>query len=95
MCGLVLLMLTSTKLTLLVLLIVPATVVPIVVLGRKLRASSRDNQDLIAQSSGLDQCRGVGMPATSYNDVPAFFEQLNQRRNLFRRIGQIGIGEND
>ena len=51
--GLVLLMLTSTKLTLLVLLIVPATVVPIVVLGRKLRASSRDNQDLIAQSSGL------------------------------------------
>lgn len=51
--GLVLLMLTSTKLTLLVLLIVPATVIPIVVLGRKLRASSRDNQDLIAQSSGL------------------------------------------
>jgi len=51
--GLVLLMLTSTKLTLLVLLIVPATVIPIVVLGRKLRASSRDNQDLIAQSSGV------------------------------------------
>jgi ATP-binding cassette subfamily B protein len=51
--GLVLLMLTSTKLTLLVLLIVPATVIPIVVLGRKLRASARDNQDLIAQSSGL------------------------------------------
>ncbi len=51
--GLVLLMLTSTKLTFLVLLIVPATVIPIVVLGRKLRASSRDNQDLIAQSSGV------------------------------------------
>ena len=51
--GLVLLMLTSAKLTLLVLLIVPATVIPIVVLGRKLRASARDNQDLIAQSSGL------------------------------------------
>lgn len=50
--GMVLLMLTSTKLTLLVLLIVPAVVVPIVVLGRRLRASSRENQDWIAQSSG-------------------------------------------
>ncbi len=51
--GLILLMLTSTKLTFLVMLIVPAIVVPIVLLGRRLRASSRDNQDLIAQSSGL------------------------------------------
>ena len=50
--GLVLLMLTSAKLTLLVLLLVPAIVVPIVVLGRRLRASSRENQDWIAQSSG-------------------------------------------
>ncbi len=50
--GLVLLMLTSTKLALLVLLIVPAIVVPIVVLGRRLRASSKENQDWIAQSSG-------------------------------------------
>ncbi|MEO6299759.1 MAG: ABC transporter transmembrane domain-containing protein [Paracoccaceae bacterium] len=50
--GLVLLMLTSTKLTLMVLLIVPAVVVPIVVLGRRVRASSRENQDWIAQSSG-------------------------------------------
>ena len=51
--GMVLLMLTSAKLTLLVLLVVPAVVVPIVVLGRRLRASSRENQDWIAQSSGL------------------------------------------
>lgn len=50
--GLVLLMLTSSKLTLLVLLIVPAVVVPIVLLGRRLRASSKENQDLIAESSG-------------------------------------------
>lgn len=50
--GLVLLMLTSGKLSLLVLLIVPAVVVPIVVLGRRVRASSRENQDWIAQSSG-------------------------------------------
>jgi ATP-binding cassette subfamily B protein len=50
--GLILLAFTSVKLTLLVLLIVPAVVVPIVVLGRRLRALSRETQDWIAQSSG-------------------------------------------
>ena len=51
--GLALLALTSMKLTGLVLLVVPAVVVPIIVLGRRLRTLSRDNQDLIAQSSGM------------------------------------------
>lgn len=50
--GLVLLGLTSAKLTGLVLLIVPAIIVPIIVLGRRLRALSRENQDWIAVSSG-------------------------------------------
>jgi ATP-binding cassette, subfamily B, bacterial len=50
--GLVLLFLTSAKLTGMVLLIVPAIVVPIVVLGRRLRQLSRENQDWIASSSG-------------------------------------------
>jgi ATP-binding cassette, subfamily B, bacterial len=50
--GLILLFLTSTKLTGLVLLIVPAIVVPIIVLGRRLRRLSRENQDWIASSSG-------------------------------------------
>lgn len=50
--GLVLLMITSAKLTGLVLLIVPAIVIPIVVLGRRLRKLSRENQDWIAASSG-------------------------------------------
>jgi ATP-binding cassette, subfamily B, bacterial len=50
--GLFLLAFSSGKLTMLVLLIVPAVIVPIVVLGRRLRNLSRDNQDLIAQSSG-------------------------------------------
>lgn len=50
--GLVLLGLTSAKLTGLVLLIVPAVIVPIIVLGRRLRSLSRENQDWIAQSSG-------------------------------------------
>ncbi len=50
--GIALLMLTSAKLTGLVLLIVPAIVIPIVVLGRRLRGLSRESQDWIANSSG-------------------------------------------
>jgi ATP-binding cassette subfamily B protein len=50
--GLVMLAVTSAKLTGLVLLIVPAIIIPIVVLGRRLRKLSRENQDWIAASSG-------------------------------------------
>ncbi|MCA2012542.1 ATP-binding cassette domain-containing protein [Cereibacter sphaeroides] len=50
--GLILLALTSPKLTGLVLLLVPAVIIPIVILGRRLRRLSRENQDWIAQSSG-------------------------------------------
>jgi len=50
--GLVLLGLTSAKLMGFVLLMVPVIIVPIVVMGRKLRKLSRENQDWIAASSG-------------------------------------------
>ena len=50
--GMVLMLFTSAKLTGLVLLIVPAIIVPIIVLGRRLRKLSRENQDWIAASSG-------------------------------------------
>jgi ATP-binding cassette subfamily B protein len=50
--GTALLLFTSAKLTGLVLLIVPAIIVPIVLLGRRLRRLSRENQDWIAASSG-------------------------------------------
>ena len=50
--GLVLMLFTSAKLTGMVLLIVPAVIVPILVLGRRLRKLSRENQDWIAESSG-------------------------------------------
>ena len=50
--GMVLMLLTSAKLTSLVLLIVPAVIMPIIVLGRRLRVLSRENQDWIAASSG-------------------------------------------
>ena len=50
--GIALMLFTSLKLTGLVLLIVPAVVIPILTLGRKLRRLSRENQDWIASSSG-------------------------------------------
>ncbi len=50
--GMVLMLFTSAKLSMLVLLIVPAVIVPIIVLGRRLRVLSRENQDWIAASSG-------------------------------------------
>lgn len=50
--GMALLFYTSPKLAGLVLLLVPVIVIPIVVLGRRLRALSRENQDWIAASSG-------------------------------------------
>ena len=50
--GLVLMMFTSAKLTGAVLLIVPLVLVPILVLGRRVRTLSRENQDKIAESSG-------------------------------------------
>lgn len=50
--GLALMLVTSPKLTSLVLLLVPVIIVPIIVLGRRLRQLSRENQDWIANSSG-------------------------------------------
>src|SRR5208282_235194 len=46
--GLVMLAVTSIKLTLLVLLIVPVVIVPILFYGRRVRRLSRDSQDAIA-----------------------------------------------
>ncbi|MEM9795199.1 MAG: ABC transporter transmembrane domain-containing protein [Pseudomonadota bacterium] len=50
--GLALMLWTAPKLSGLVLLIVPAVILPIVILGRRLRQLSRENQDWIAESSG-------------------------------------------
>ncbi len=50
--GLAFMLATSLKLAGLVLLIVPLVIVPILVLGRRLRTLSRENQDKIAESSG-------------------------------------------
>ncbi len=78
--GLVMLMLTSGKLTGLVLLIVPAIVVPIIVLGRKLRRLSRENQDWIASSSG-----SASEALSSVQTVQAFTHE-GQTRAAFAEV---------
>ncbi|OAN77431.1 ABC transporter [Jannaschia sp. EhC01] len=50
--GVFLLVTTSVKLSALVLLVVPLTLVPIYLLGRKMRLASREAQDWLAASSG-------------------------------------------
>mgnify|MGYP005850090733 CR=1 FL=1 len=73
--GLVLLALTSLKLTGLVLLLVPAVIVPIVVLGRRLRRLSRETQDWIAASSG-----NASEALLSVQTVQAFTHEDASRR---------------
>ena len=91
--GLVLLSLTSSKLSMMVLLIVPAVVVPIVVLGRRVRASSRESQDWIAQSSGkaseaLSAVQTV-QAFTHENRTRADFAEVTEKsfESARRRIG--------
>lgn len=73
--GMVLMFFTSAKLTGLALLLVPAVVVPIVVLGRRLRTLSRENQDWIAASSGQ-----AGEVLGSAQTVQAFTHEAESRR---------------
>ena len=72
--GLVLMLLTSAKLTGLVLLIVPLVIVPILVMGRRLRVLSRENQDWIAVSSG-----NASEALSSVQTVQAFTHEAKSR----------------
>ena len=95
--GLALMLLTSPKLTGMVLLIVPAVVVPILVLGRRLRAISRENQDWIAASSGnageaLGAVQTVqaftheGESRAQFSEMTETSYQVSQRRILTRAL---------
>ncbi len=75
--GMGLMLLTSAKLTGLVLLIVPLVIVPILVLGRRLRRLSRENQDWIAESSGK-----ASEALLSVQTVQAFTHETASRREF-------------
>ncbi|MDO9637762.1 MAG: ABC transporter transmembrane domain-containing protein [Pseudotabrizicola sp.] len=78
--GLVLMLLTSAKLAGMVLLIVPVVVVPIIILGRRLRILGRENQDWIASSSG-----SASEALSSVQTVQAFTHEA-QTRNAFAEV---------
>jgi ATP-binding cassette subfamily B protein len=83
--GLVLMFFTSAKLAGLVLLIVPLVIVPIVVLGRRLRVLSKENQDRIAESSG-----NASEALTSVQAVQAFnHERLSNK--AFSNVSELSF----
>lgn len=83
--GLVLMLLTSAKLTGLVLLIVPAVIVPIIVLGRRLRVLSRVYQDEVAASSG-----NASEALLSVQTVQAFTHE-RQSRTAFGKFTELAF----
>jgi ATP-binding cassette subfamily B protein len=75
--GLALMLVSSGKLTGLVLLIVPAVILPIVFLGRRLRVLSRETQDWIAASSG-----NASEALLSVQTVQAFTHEAESREGF-------------
>jgi ATP-binding cassette, subfamily B, bacterial len=81
--GLGMLVVTSARLTALVLLVVPLVVVPILVFGRRVRGLSRDSQDAIA---GLSAYAEEAMNAV--RTVQAFTHEAVDRRRFGERAEQ-------
>ena len=77
--GLMMLFITSAKLTTLVLLGVPAVIVPIVLVGRRVRGYSREAQDRIAESSAI-----AGETLSNIRDVQSYTQEDTVR-------GQFGV----
>lgn len=92
--GLLMMLLTSAKLTGLVLLIVPLVIVPIIALGRRVRRLSRENQDWIAKSSGKASEMLLSVQtvqAFSHEDATrAEFDEVTERSYLSARA-RIGV----
>ncbi len=72
--GVVMLLLTSAKLTGLVLLIVPVIVIPIILMGRRVRGFSKLAQDKIAETSAI-----AGETLSSVRDVQSFTQETGAR----------------
>ncbi len=91
--GLIFMLITSPKLTAAVLVLVPLVVFPILMLGRRLRALSRENQDRIAESSGQASetlLAAQSVQAYSHEEVSrAIFGDLTEKAytSARKRIG--------
>ncbi|SMX39442.1 ABC transporter transmembrane domain-containing protein [Octadecabacter ascidiaceicola] len=77
--GIALMLFTSVKMSLMVLWPIPLIVFPIIILGRKVRRLSKENQDWIAQSSG-----DASEQLLSAQTVQAFTHESHSRENFHR-----------
>ena len=74
--SLAMLAITSPRLTLMILVLVPVVIVPLIVLGRRVRKLSRASQDRIADTSGI-----ADETLNAIQTVQAFtLEEVNSRR---------------
>ena len=77
--GIGLMLFTSVKMSLMVLWPIPVIIFPIIILGRRVRKLSKENQDWIAQSSG-----DASEQLLSAQTVQAFTHETVSRRNFHR-----------
>ncbi len=83
--GLVLLIITNLKLTLLILVVVPVVVVPIVVIGRRVRRLSRVAQDRVGDLSGHGE-----ETLNAVLTVQAFAQEERERAT-FKRLAEAAF----
>ena len=84
--GVILMLLTSPKLTGLVFLIIPAIIIPILLLGRRLRTLSRENQDWIAASSS-----NASEALMAVQTVQSFSHE-DLTKKSFDRVAEMNFG---
>ena len=100
--GIIFMSLTSFKMTGLVLLMVPFVILPIMMLGRKLRVLSRESQDRIAESSGeasetllaaqtVQAYTHEGISQDSFNNLTEQAFDAARRRIVTRAILTISV----
>jgi ATP-binding cassette, subfamily B, bacterial len=79
--SLIMLVLTSPMLTAMITILLPAVVVPLIVLGRRVRRLSRDSQDRIADASAL-----AGETINAMQTVQAFTLEALQTRRFIEAV---------
>ena len=84
--GVILMLLTSPKLTGLVFLIIPTVIIPILLLGRRLRTLSRGNQDWIAASSS-----NASEALMAVQTVQSFSHE-DLTKKSFDRVAEMNFG---
>ncbi len=75
--GLIMLMITSPRLTGMIIVLVPLVLVPIILIGRRVRVLSRASQDRIADSSGM-----AGETLNAVEIIQAFTSEDQQSRRF-------------